>query len=103
MDERRLKKETKKVIRKVMKCWRKFKVFDKKVFAKGVDIIAKQVAMQTGEPVEQVWQYTDKVLIGFAEDFKKVPAEERTHEDIVLMIYIRYLHHMGVLDYELNL
>ncbi|MCI5140281.1 MAG: hypothetical protein D3909_00760 [Candidatus Electrothrix sp. ATG1] len=85
-----------------MKFWCKFEVLDKQAFEKGIDIIIKQVAKLTGEPVEQVGQYTGKVLDGFAEDFKKLPAEERTHEDMILMLYIRYLHHMGMLNYEQN-
>jgi hypothetical protein len=100
MGKHRLEEETKEVIRKVMEYWRQHEVVDKKAFVGGVDIITKQVAIQTGEPVEQVYQYTKKVLTGFSEDFKKLPAEEKTHEDMILMIYIRYLHHMGMLDDE---
>lgn len=98
MDEHTLKNEIAKVIRKVMKCWRKFEVIDRKVLAKGIDIIIKQIAQHTGKPVEEVGQHTGKVLDGFAKDFKKLPAEEKTHEDMILMIYIRYLYHMGLLD-----
>jgi hypothetical protein len=100
MDERTIKKQAKIVIRKVMKCWRKFEVIDKQGIVKGLDIITKQVAKQTGEPLERVGQYTGKVLDEFAEDFKKIPVEEKTHETMILMLYIRYLYHMGLLEYE---
>jgi hypothetical protein len=98
IDQRTVKKEAKKVIRKVMKRWRKLEVIDKKAFEQGLDIIIKKVTKQTGEPVGFVGQYTGRVLDGFAEDFEKVPVEERTHEDMIFIIYVRYLHHMGVLD-----
>ncbi|MCI5139931.1 MAG: hypothetical protein D3922_16320 [Candidatus Electrothrix sp. AR1] len=102
MNERTIKKQGKIVIRKVMKLWRKFELLDNQAYEKGINIIIKQVAKMTGEPVEQVGLYTDKVLAEFGEDFKKLPAEERTHEDMIIMIYIRCLYHMGALKYELG-
>ncbi|WPD23334.1 MAG: hypothetical protein SD837_01975 [Candidatus Electrothrix scaldis] len=98
MDQRTVKKQAKLVTRKVMKFWRKYEVIDKQAFEKGLDIIIKQVAKQAGVSLEGVGEYTCKVLDESFEDFDKIPDEERTHEDMILIIYFRYLYHIGILE-----
>ena len=97
MNERTLKRNGEKVVKRVMKHWEKNDKIGKREFEEGLDIIIENISKQTKIPLEAVAQYTHPLIDEFIRDYKNVPDELKGHEAMISMLYFKYMEKLGFL------
>ena len=97
MNEKTIWKNSKKVIKQVMKHWNQYDKVGKKEFEEGLGIIIENISEITGYPIEKVAQHTHHIIDEFNVEYKKLPDEVKGYEAIIAMLYIKYMMVLGVL------
>lgn len=98
MHETVLEKQAEKVVKKVMRRWRKIdSTMTKTQFEEGLDIIIRHISKHTKIPLEEVGQHTHQVIEEFGVEYKKVPDEMKGYEAIISMLYAKYMQKLGML------
>jgi hypothetical protein len=97
MNARVLKKNGEKIVKRVMKHWRKFDQIGKKEFEEGLDIIIENISKQTRTPIEMVAQHTHQIIKEFGDEYQNVPDDIKGYEAIISLFYFKYMQKLGLM------
>lgn len=98
MNEHAIKKHGEKVVKKVMRYWRKFDTIGKTQFEHGLDIIIESISKQTQTPIEVLAQHTHPIIDEFIQEYKNVPDNLKGYETMISMLYFKYMQKLGFLE-----
>ena len=98
MDERRLKRETERVVKKVLRFMESYEAIGKKEFEAILDKVIDHVHRNTGLSRQVIGQKTQTVVQDFPREYGQLSDEVRSWEAIIAYLYIKYLQELGVLE-----
>ncbi len=98
MRDRELRRLGEKTVNKVMKHWGKFDRIDKKQFEEGVDIIIRTISKNTNTAIPVIAQHTHSVIEEFTQEYPQVPDNIKSHEAIIMMLYLKYMEKLGLVE-----
>ena len=97
MDERRLKRETERVVRKILRHVQCYETMGKQEFAAILDTVIVQVHRNTGLDLPAIGQKTQTVLRDLPHEYGQLPEAARSWEALIAYLYTKYLKELGVL------
>jgi hypothetical protein len=97
MDERRLKRETERAVRKVLRHAQRYETIGKQEFAAILDQVIVQVRRNTGLDLSVIGQQTQTVLHDLPHEYGQLPEATRSWEALIAYLYAKYLKELGVL------
>ena len=100
MDERRLKRETERVVQKVLRHVQSYETIGKKEFEAILDTVIEHVHRNTGLSLQVIGQKTQTVLRDFPHEYGQLSEEARSWEAILAYLYTKYLRELGVLEVQ---
>ena len=100
MDERRIRRETERVVQKVLKFAKPHKPIGKQEFEAILDKIIGHVHRNTGISLDAVAQKTEAVIRDLPHEYGQLNEEVRSLEVLITYLYIKYLQELGVLKSE---
>jgi len=95
MDERRIRRETERVVRKVRKLVESDSPVGKQEFEAILDKIIEQVHRNTGISIESIAQKTAAVLRDLPHEYGQLNEEIRSWDALITYLYIKYLREIG--------
>ena len=98
MDERRLKRETERVVEKVLRLVESYEAIGKKEFETILDKVIDHVHRNTGLSLQVIGQKTQTVVQDFPREYGQLSEGVRSWEAIIAYLYIKYLRELGVLE-----
>ena len=99
MDERRLKRETEKVVQQVLRHVQSYETIGKKEFETILDQVMEHVHRNTGLSLPVIGQQTQTVLRDFPQEYGQLSEDARSWEAIIAYLYTKYLRELGVLEF----
>lgn len=100
MDERKIRRETEKVIKKVLRLVEGYETIGKKEFETILDKVIEHVHGNTGLSMQVIGQKTETVLRDFPQEYGQVSEEARSWEAIIAYLYTKYLRELGMLELQ---
>src|SRR5262249_23022509 len=97
MDERRLKRDTERVVRKDLRHVQRYETIGKQEFADSLDQVSAQVHRNTGLDLSVIGQQTQTVLHDLPHEYGQLREESRSWEALIAYLYVKYLKELGVL------
>ncbi len=98
MDERKIRRETERVVKRVLKRVGRYETIGKKEFEAILNTVIEQVHRNTGLSAEAIGKKTDTVLRDLSHEYGQLPAEARSWEALIAYLYTKYLRELGVLE-----
>lgn len=95
MDERRIRRETERVVQKVQKLIKPDSPINKQEFERILDKIIEQVHRNTGVRVADIAQKTTAVLRDLPHEYGQLHEEVRSWDALITYLYIKYLREVG--------
>ena len=100
MDERKIRRETERVVKRVLRLVESHKLIGKKEFEAILDKVIEYVHRNTGFSLQVIGQKTQTVLRDFPREYGQLREEARSCEAIIAYLYTKYLRELGVLELE---
>jgi hypothetical protein len=97
MEERKLRRETQRVVHKILRLVESYETIGQPEFATILDRVIEQVHRNTGLSVEVIGQKTPAVLQAFPQEYGQLPEEARSWEAMITYLYLKYLRELSVL------
>jgi hypothetical protein len=97
MEERKLRRETQRVVHKILRLVESYETIGQPEFATILDRVIEQVHRNTGLSVEVIGQKTPAVLQALPQEYGQLPEEARSWEAMITYLYLKYLRELGVL------
>ncbi len=99
MDERKIRRETERVVKRVRRLVESHETIGKKEFEAILDKVIEQVHRNTGLSMEVIGKKTETVLRDLPhEEYGQLRAEARSWEALIAYLYTKYLRELGVLE-----
>ena len=98
MNERKIRRETERVVKKVRRLVQSHETIDKKEFETILDKVIEHVHSNTGLGMEIIGEKTETVLRDLPHEYGQLPAEARSWEALIAYLYTKYLRELGVLE-----
>ena len=98
MDERRLKRETERVVKKVLRFMESYETIGKEEFEAILDKVIDHVHKNTGLSRQVIGQKTRMVVQDFPREYGQLNEEARSWEAMIAYLYIKYLQELGILE-----
>jgi protein-tyrosine-phosphatase len=95
MDERRIRRETERVVQKVRKLVNPDASTSKQTFEAVLDKIIEHVHRNTGIEVANITQKTAAVLRDLPHEYGQLHEEIRSWDALITYLYIKYLREIG--------
>jgi hypothetical protein len=96
MEERKSRRETQRVVRKILKLVQSYDTIGKAEFAMILDHVIEHVHRNTGLSREVIGQQTPTVLQALPQDYGHLPEEACSWEAMIAYLYLTYLRELGV-------
>ncbi|MBI3798335.1 MAG: hypothetical protein HY268_15395 [Deltaproteobacteria bacterium] len=97
MEERKRRRETQRVVHKILRLVESYETIGKPEFETILDHVIGQVHRNTGLSVEVIGQKTPTVLQALPQEYGQLPEEARSWEALITYLYLKYLRELGVL------
>jgi ATP-dependent exoDNAse (exonuclease V) beta subunit len=97
MDARKIRRETQRVVQKILKLVESYDTIDKTDFETILDHVIEQVHRNTGLGVEVIGQKTHTVVQALPQEYGQLPEEARSWKAMITYLYLKYLQELGVL------
>ena|SRR5215813_6343864 len=97
MDERRLQRETGRVVKKVLRHMQHYETIGKQEFAAILDQVIAQVHRNTGLALPVIGRKTQTVLHDLPHEYGQLSEESRSWEALITYLYVKYLRELGML------
>jgi hypothetical protein len=97
MNERKVRRETERVVRRVLKFVESQDTIGKKEFETILDKIIEHVHKNTGVDMHVVGQKTNKVVRDLPGEYGRLNEDMRSWEAMISYLYLKYLHELGIL------
>jgi hypothetical protein len=97
MEERKLRRETQRVVHKILRLAESYETIGKPEFETILDHVIEQVHRNTGLSVEVIGQKTPAVVQALPQEYGQLPEEARSWEAMITYLYLKYLRELGVL------
>lgn len=97
MEERKLRRETQRAVRKILKLVQSYDTIGKTEFEIILDHVIEQVHRNTGLGLEVIGQKTPMVVQALPQEYGQLPEEARSWEAMITYLYLKYLRELGVL------
>ena len=99
MDERKIRRETERVVKRVRRLMESHETIGKKEsFEAILGQVIEHVHRNTGLSMEVIEQKTDTVLRDLPHEYGQLRAEARSWEALIAYLYTKYLRELGVLE-----
>jgi hypothetical protein len=98
MDERRLKRETERVVKKVLRFMESYEAIGKKEFEAILAKVVDHVHRNTGLSLQVIGQKTPTVVQDLPREYGQLSEEVRSWEAMITYLYLKYLRELGVLE-----
>jgi hypothetical protein len=96
MNDREERRETERVVRKVMRVVEKFDSIGKDEFSAINRKIIDYVHKNRGIPIDQVVSVMSKVMADLPKEYGLLDKEMRSWEAVIAYLYLKYLTELGV-------
>ncbi len=100
MDERKIRRETERVVKKVLRLVESYETIGKKEFEAIRDKVIEHVHRNTGLSMQVIGQKTETVLRDFPQEYGQLSEEARSWEAIIAYLYTKYLRELGMLELQ---
>jgi hypothetical protein len=100
MDERRLKRETERVVNKVLRFMESYETIGKKEFEAILNKVIDHVHKNTGLSRQVIGQKTQTVVQDFPQEYGQLHEEARSWEAMIAYLYLKYLRELGILEHS---
>jgi len=97
MDERKIRRETERVVKKVFRLVEGYETIGKEEFEAILHKVIEHVHKNTGLSMQVIIQKTDKVIRDLPEEYGRLSEEIRSWEAIITYLYTKYLRELGIL------
>src|SRR4051812_43953015 len=97
MEERKIRRETQRVVQKILKLVQGYETIGKTEFETILDHVIEQVHYNTGLSLEVIGQKTPTVVQALPQEYGQLPEEARSWEAMLTYLYLKYLRELGVL------
>ena len=97
MDERKIRRETQRVVQKIIRLAESYETIGKTEFETILDQVIEQVHRNTGLSIEVIGQKTPTVVQALPQEYGQLPQEARSWEAMITYLYLKYLRELGVL------
>lgn len=97
MDERKIRRETQRVVQKILRLVESYDTIGKADFETILDQVIEQVHRNTGLSIEVIRQKTHSVVQALPQEYGQLPEEARSWEAMITYLYLKYLRELGVL------
>ena len=97
MEERKIRRETQRVVQKILKLVKSYDTIGKTEFETILDQVIEQVHRNTGLSLEVIGQKTPTVVQALPQEYGQLPEEVRSWEAMITYLYIKYLREFGML------
>ncbi len=98
MDERQIKKDTKRVVRKLLKFVEKHDTMGRPEVEFINARVVEYVHKNTGIGMDQIVQNMSKVLQDLPHEYGQLDEESRSWDAFITYLYLKYLKELGVLE-----
>jgi hypothetical protein len=100
MEERRLRRETERVVKKMLRFMESYETIGKKEFETILDKVIDHVHRNTGLSRHVIGQKTQTVVQDLPREYGQLSEEARSWEAMIAYLYIKYLRELGVLEQQ---
>ena len=100
MDERKIRRETERVVKKVLRLVESYETIGKKEFEAILDKVIEYVHRNTGLSMQVIGQKTETVLRDFPQEYGQLSEEARSWEAIITYLYTKYLRELGMVELQ---
>ena len=97
MSERKIKRETERVVRKVLKLAQGHGTIDKEEFDGILHKIMEYVHKNTGIDMQVIMRKTDQVIQDLPNEYGRLSEDQRSWEAMIAYLYMKYLRELSVL------
>ena len=97
MEERKIRRETQRVVHKILRLVESYDTIGKTEFETILDQVIEQVHRNTGLSIEVIGQKTPTVVQALPQEYGQLPEEARSWEAMITYLYLKYLRELGVL------
>ncbi len=97
MNERKIRRETERVVRRVLKLVESQGTIGKKEFEKILDKIIEHAHKNTGVDIQVIAQKTNKVIHDLPDEYGRLNDNMRSWEAMIAYLYMKYLQELGIL------
>ena len=98
MDERKIRRETERVVKRVLRLVESHETIGKKEFEAILDKVIEHVDRNTGLSMEVIGKKTETVLRDLPHEYGQLREEARSWEALIAYLYTKYLRELGVLE-----
>lgn len=98
MEVHRLKRETEKVIKKIVRFMERYETIGKKEFEAILDQVIAHLHKNTGLDPEVIARHTRTVIQDLPNEYGHLSEEVRSWEAIIGYLYLKYLRELGILE-----
>lgn len=98
MNERRLKRETARVVAKVLKLMMRYETIGKSEFEAILGRVIEHVHKNTGIDLQVIGQKTQVVARDLPREYGQLSNEVQSWEVLIAYLYLKYLKELGVLE-----
>ena len=98
MDERKIRRETERVVNRVLRLVESHETIGKKEFEAILDKVIEHVDRNTGLSMEVIGKKTETVLRDLPHEYGQLREEARSWEALIAYLYTKYLRELGVLE-----
>lgn len=98
MSERKHRRETEQVVRRVMKTVEKSDDIGKAEFETILQKVAQQVHKNTGIEPAQIAEATQTVIEDMPQEYGQLSDDQRSWEALISYLYLKHLKVLGVLE-----
>ncbi len=100
MNERKIKRETERVVKKVLRLVESYETIGKEEFEAVLRKVIEHVHQNTGLSMQVIMQKTDKVIRDLPAEYGRLSEEVRSWEAIIAYLYTKYLRELSVLSLQ---
>ena len=97
MNERKLRRQTERVVAKMLKFVEKQDNIGKGDFEAILDRIIQYVHKNTGVEIQVIAQKTGKVIQDLPKEYDRLDEDAKSGEALIAYLYIKYLQELGLL------
>ncbi len=98
MDERQIKKDTKRVVRKIGKLVAKYDTVGRQQMSEINARVMEYVHKNTGTGMGQIAEKMGKVFEDLPHEYGQLDEESRSWDALIAYLYMKYLKELGILE-----
>ena len=97
MNERKIRRETDRVVKKVLKLVEHYDTIGKKEFESVLDKVIEHVHKNTGLDMQIIAQKTNKLVQDLPNEYGHLSEKQRSWEAMIAYLYLKYLKELDIL------